>query len=93
MRNFILYINKLNCMGQGPSGEVNRHSTSQVTPRLLWYPKVHYRAHNSPPSVPVLSQMHPVHTSAPHFPKIHWKDEKYSEQVNPKHLVYKWLTN
>jgi len=38
-------------MEQRPSSEVNCHSATQIT-RLLWYPKVHYRVHNSPATGP-----------------------------------------
>jgi len=49
----------------------NRFSTSQEIPRILWKPKVHNRAHNSPPPVPILSQNDPVHAPTTHFLKSH----------------------
>jgi hypothetical protein len=51
--------------------EANSHSSSQEIPYCLWKSKGHYRVHNSPPLVPIPSQINPVHTFPSYFPKIH----------------------
>jgi hypothetical protein len=57
-------------MGQSPSWEANSLSATQEILRLLWNQKIHYRVHKSLSLVPNLTQLHPVHTFPPHFPKI-----------------------
>jgi len=52
-----------NSMEKNPSSEANSHSACQEIPCLLWNLEVHYRVHNSPPLVPIMCQMYPVHTS------------------------------
>jgi len=58
-----------NTMEQRPSIEANSRSANQEITLFQWNTKVHYRAHNSLPLVPILN---PVHTYPPYFPKIHY---------------------
>ena len=57
-------------MEYSPSWEVNQFSDSQEIPCMLWNPKIYYRTHKCPPTVPILSQLDPVHTPTSHFLKL-----------------------
>jgi hypothetical protein len=53
-----------------PSWEAANCSATQELPSVLWNPKVYYRPHESPPLVPILSQIDPIPTIPSYLSKI-----------------------
>jgi hypothetical protein len=68
----LILVKVTNSMEQSPS-VVDRSSTSQEIPRILWKSEVPYRIHNSPPTTLILSQINPDPVPLTYCLKIHFK--------------------
>jgi hypothetical protein len=57
-------------MTLNPSSEATSSSTTHEFHNILWNPNVHYRVHNTPPLVLILSQKNLVRTTKSYFFKF-----------------------
>jgi hypothetical protein len=70
-------------MEHRPSWEANSFSASLEIPHILWNPEVHYRIQKSPPTVPILTRLKPVHAPPPpsDILKIHFHENGHNPQI------------
>jgi hypothetical protein len=68
-------------MELNPCREAASCAATQKLPSIVRSPKVYYRVHKSPPLVPILSQISPVHTAPSYLSKI---------RFNIVHLPTSW---
>jgi hypothetical protein len=74
------------------SWEADSSSASQESPWILWNLKVHYRIHQTPLPVLILSQINPVHACLSLFLKIQSPTAPRKSLVNSAHPREGWLS-
>lgn len=57
-------------IGLSTTRETTSYAATLELPSISWNAKVHYRFHESPPLVPVLSQKNPIHTTHSTYLKL-----------------------
>jgi hypothetical protein len=71
IRNFYLILP--HCMPRTfPEKAIVTQLVKELNSLRLWNPKFHFRIHNIPPLVPILSHMNLFYTFPPCFPKVHF---------------------
>jgi len=59
-------------MDQSAPGKADSSSANEEISSILWISEAHYRIHNSPPLVPVLSQINPIYNTPFNCCNIHF---------------------
>jgi hypothetical protein len=67
-----MYLLTYLLMELSPSWEAANCAATRELPSILWNPEAHYRVHKSPPLVPILSQIDPIHSIPSYLSKIHF---------------------
>jgi hypothetical protein len=67
-------------------------AASQELPSILWNPKVYYGVHKIPPSVPILSQINPIHTIPSCLSKIHFNIVHQRTSWSSQLSLFFWLS-
>jgi hypothetical protein len=80
-------------MELSPSWEAANCAATRELPSILWNPEVHHRIHISPPTVPILSQIDPIHTIPSYLSKIHFNIVHPSTSWSSQWSLSFWLSH
>jgi hypothetical protein len=76
-----------------PSWEATNCAATQELPSILWNPKVQYRVHKSPPLVPILSHISPIHIIPSYLSTIHFNIVHPPNLTCTSRQCYGWHDN
>jgi hypothetical protein len=76
-----------------PSWGATNCAAPQEPPSISWNQKVQYRVHKSPPLVPILSHINPIHSIPSYLSKIHFNIVHASTSWSSQWSLSFWLSH
>jgi hypothetical protein len=79
-------------MEQNPSSEASSRLITQELSSILWNPKVRYHVLKSPPVVPIMNRINPIHSTAYCFSVLRIKSESLiCNSISELLTIHAWL--
>jgi hypothetical protein len=80
-------------MELSPPWEATDCAAAQKLPSILWNPKIYYRVHKSPPLVPILSHINPIHAIPSYLSTFHFNSVHSPTSWSSEWSISFWLSH